>query len=39
MLDVEDGTKYLTMPDVLKDKFKPLDFIPLCTREQTEDEW
>ncbi|XP_013143825.1 PREDICTED: uncharacterized protein LOC106107494 isoform X2 [Papilio polytes] len=38
MLDVEDGTKYLTMPDVLKDKFKPLDFIDLCTREQTEDE-
>ncbi|KPJ08356.1 Calpain-7-like protein [Papilio machaon] len=37
-LEVKDGAKYLTMPDVLKDKFKPLDFIPLCTREQTEEE-
>ncbi|XP_013168991.1 PREDICTED: uncharacterized protein LOC106118790 [Papilio xuthus] len=37
-LEVQDGAKYLTMPDVLKDKFKPLDFIPLCTREQTEEE-
>ncbi|XP_068632051.1 uncharacterized protein [Battus philenor] len=30
--------KFLTMPDELKDNFKPLDYVPLCTREKTESE-
>lgn len=35
----EEETKYLTMPEILKDKFLPLYFIPLCTKEYNEDEW
>nr|XP_032525764.1 uncharacterized protein LOC116776634 [Danaus plexippus plexippus] len=34
----EEETKYLTMPEILKDKFLPLYFIPLCTKEYNEDE-
>ncbi|XP_045771450.1 androglobin-like [Maniola jurtina] len=33
----EEETKYLTMPEQLKDKFIPLYYVPLCTKEIEEE--
>ncbi|CAG5051654.1 unnamed protein product [Parnassius apollo] len=37
-VDFKNEDKYLTMPQELQDKFKPLDFIPLCTRERNDED-
>ncbi|XP_050683340.1 androglobin-like [Leptidea sinapis] len=34
----EEELKYLTMPEQLRHKFIPLPFVPLCTREKTEED-
>ena len=33
-----EEAKFLTMPEQLRDKFIPLYFVPLCTKEYDEDE-
>lgn len=33
MIEVEEETLFLEMPEQMKDKFEPLYFVPLCTRE------
>lgn len=38
-LESEEEMEYLTMPEQLRDKFIPLDFVPLCTKEQAEHDW
>ncbi|KAJ8730367.1 hypothetical protein PYW07_017405 [Mythimna separata] len=37
-VEMEEEALYLTMPDQLRDKFIPLDFLPLCMKEGNEDE-
>ncbi|XP_063361816.1 uncharacterized protein LOC134650812 [Cydia amplana] len=37
-VESEEETKFLTLPEALKDKFVPLPFIPLCLKETVEDE-
>ncbi|CAK1595774.1 unnamed protein product [Parnassius mnemosyne] len=36
-IDFKNEDKYLTMPQELQDKFKPLDYVPSCTRERNDE--
>jgi hypothetical protein len=35
-VESEEEAKYLSMPELLKDKFMPLYFLPFCTKEKDE---
>ncbi|XP_049869345.1 uncharacterized protein LOC126369096 [Pectinophora gossypiella] len=37
-METEEESLYYLMPEQLRDKFVPLHFVPLCTKEKSEDE-
>lgn len=38
-VESEEEAKYFVMPEQLRDKFRPLYFVPLCTKEKDEERY